>query len=123
MKYEFDKEINRQNTNAMSVDGFRDYLFGSNNDLNLPCTNEELLTMWVADMEFATAPEIVKAVKDRLDHGVFGYSKVFGDDYLEAFGNWTKYRYDYTFGRDHILQSQGVIPALYDFDRLYLSTW
>ena len=114
MKYDFDQIIDRRTTNAMSVEGFEEYLFGSDINLNLPCSKEELLTMWVADMEFATAPEIVKAIKDRLDHGIFGYSKIFEENYFQSFSNWCKSRYGFEFQREHLLTSQGVIPALYD---------
>ena len=115
MKYDFDKIINRQGTNAMSTDGFREYLFNEEDALDFQCADDEFISMWIADMEFATAPEIIQALRDRLDHGIMGYSQVFGTDYKNAFSNWTKKRYDWTFDFDHWVSSPGVVPALFDF--------
>jgi cystathionine beta-lyase len=114
MKYNFDKIINRQDTNAMSVDGFRDYLFGKNEPIAFSCLDDEFITMWVADMEFSTAPEIIDALKKRIEHGIFGYSKIFDAKYKESFLNWAKSKYQWDVNSDHIVTSQGVIPALYD---------
>lgn len=115
MKYDFDKIINRQGTNAMSADGFRNYLFNEDDALDFQCADDEFISMWIADMEFATAPEIIQALKDRLDHGIMGYSQVFGTAYKDAFLNWTKTRYDWTFDLEHLVTSPGVVPALFDF--------
>jgi len=114
MKYNFDKIINRQGTNAMSTDGFKDYLFEGGSELNLPCAEEDLISMWIADMEFAIAPEIIDALKKRLDQGILGYSQVFGSEYKNSFLNWTKSRYDWECHPEHIVTSYGVVPALYD---------
>lgn len=113
-KYNFDKIINRQGSNAMGVDGFRDYLFDENDQLNFPCEDHEFISMWVADMEFATSPDILNAIKKRVDHGILGYSKIFDTKYKESFIQWTKSKYGYAFNKEHIVASQGVLPALYD---------
>ncbi len=76
-KYNFDKIINRQGSNAMGVDGFRDCLFDENDQLDFPCEDHEFISMWVADMEFATSPDILNAIEKRVDHGILGYSKIF----------------------------------------------
>lgn len=114
MKYNFDEIIDRQGTNALGLEGFRAYLFNEDDPLDFPCEEHELIMMWVADMAFATAPEIINATKKRLDHGIFGYSKVFDTGYKNAFIKWTKARYGYEFQKDHIVISPGVIPALFD---------
>ena len=114
MNYNFDQIINRQNTNAMSVDGFQEYLFGKDVEIDLPCEQHELLSMWVADMGFETAPEITKALKERIDHGIFGYTQIFDPECKGAFIRWVKNRYGHEFRKDHIVTSPGVIPALYD---------
>ena len=114
MNYNFDEIINRQGTNAMSTDGFREYLFGGREDLDLPCADEELISMWIADMEFATAPEIMKGIQDRLSQRIFGYSQVFDPKYIEAFLNWTTSRYGWAFEPEHLVTSPGVVPALFD---------
>lgn len=113
MSYNFDKIINRQNTNALSVEGYKDYLFGGIETLNLPCDSNDLIKMWVADMAFETAPEIIEAMKSRIDHGILGYTMVFDQQYPKVFLNWTTARYNWTFDTTHLRNAQGVIPALY----------
>lgn len=114
MKYNFDKVISRQGTDAVSVDGFRTYLFDKKDVLNLPCPDSELIVMWVADMEFATCPEITDALKDRVEHGLFGYTEIFNSRFKDSFIGWAKSRYGWEPDRDHIITSPGVVPALYD---------
>lgn len=114
MKYDFDKIISRQGTDAVSVDGFRVYLFDNKDPLNLPCADSEVIPMWVADMEFATCPEIIDALKARVDHGIFGYTEIFNANVKNAFIKWAKTRYNWEVESDHIITSQGVVPALYD---------
>ena len=63
MNYNFDKIINRQGTNALSIEGYKDYLFGDIDNLNIPYKDEDLIKMWVADMAFEIAPEILDALK------------------------------------------------------------
>ena len=87
MKYDFDEIIDRQGTNAMNTDGFRQYIFQASDELVFPYADSDFIRMWVADMEFATPPEIVQAMKDRLDKRIFGYSKVFDPNYYLSFVN------------------------------------
>ncbi len=114
MKYNFDKIINRHGTNAMSVEGFRDYLFGDNPDIKCACADADLVSMWIADMDFAIAPEIINAIKQRLDQQILGYTQLSGDRYTQAFLNWTKSRYQFDFNPQHLVNSSGVVPALFD---------
>ncbi|MFK8007407.1 MAG: MalY/PatB family protein [Saprospiraceae bacterium] len=113
MKYDFDKIIDRRNTNAMSMEGFREYLFDENDPLDFPCADDEFISMWIADMEFASPPEISAALKKRIDHGIFGYSQIFDPKYKSSFLHWTKTRYNWSFDREHLVTSKGVIPALF----------
>ena len=113
MKYDFDQIIDRRNTNAMSIEGFREYLFDENGQLDFPCADDEFISMWIADMEFASPPEISAALKKRIDHGIFGYSQIFDPKYKSSFLNWTKTRYDWSFEPEHLVTSKGVIPALF----------
>jgi len=113
MKYDFDKIIDRRNTNAMSMEGFREYLFDKNDKLDFPCADDEFISMWIADMEFASPPEISTALKNRIDHGIFGYSQIFDPKYKSSFLNWTIIRYDWAFDPNHLVTSKGVIPALF----------
>ena len=81
MIYNFDEIIDRKGTNAMNTDGFRDYIFHSSPTMKFPFADDEFIRMWVADMEFATPPEIIQAVKERLDRRIFGYTKIFDTEY------------------------------------------
>lgn len=114
MKYNFDEVIDRKNTNALNTDGFRQYIFKSDQLMEFPYADDEFIRMWVADMEFATPPEIIEAIKIRLDKRIFGYTKVFDTSYFEAFAGWTTLHYGWRFQKEHLLTSHGVIPALYE---------
>lgn len=114
MKYNFNKKIARRNTNSISIDGFKEHLFSKYEHLELQWPENELINMWVADMEFATAPEIIDALQKRVKHGIFGYTKIVDPAYKASFIAWAKSRYDWIVEKHHIVTSQGVIPALYD---------
>ncbi|APO46831.1 aminotransferase [Paenibacillus xylanexedens] len=114
MKYNFDEIIDRTGTNAMNTDGFRQYIFNATEDMTFPFKDEEFIRMWIADMEFATPPEILDAVKERLDRRIMGYSQVFDPAYYEAVSNWMKRYYDWSFPKEHLETSNGIIPALYE---------
>ncbi len=71
----------------------------------------DTLPLWVADMDFATAPCIIEALQRRVAHGVFGYTLV-GDSYYRALTDWFASRHDYHFGREQVIYTSGVVPAL-----------
>ena len=77
MKYNFDEIIDRRNTNALNTDGFRGYIFHAGPEMKFPYADDEFVRMWVADMEFATPPEICEAIKKRVEKRIFGYSCIF----------------------------------------------
>lgn len=114
VKYNFDEIIDRRNTNALSIDGFRDSLLKVPPTMEFPFKDEEFIRMWVADMELATPPEIIRAVKERLDRRIFGYTKIFDPAYTEAFLTWSKKMYGWEFDPDTLVTSNGIIPALYE---------
>lgn len=72
---------------------------------------DDVLPMWVADMDFPVAPCIQKALEKRVAHGVFGYTLV-GDDYYKAVTNWFGARHKWTVRRDWIVYTSGVVPAI-----------
>ncbi|MBQ9661905.1 MAG: PatB family C-S lyase [Oscillospiraceae bacterium] len=113
MTYHFDEIIERRGTNALNTDGFRGYIFHAGPEKVFPFKDEEFVRMWVADMEFATPPEICEAMKDRIDRRIFGYSCVYTDDYYKAFSGWCRERYGWSFPREELVFSPGIIPALY----------
>lgn len=115
MKYNFDEIIDRRNTNALNTDGFRGYIFHAGPEKVFPYKDEEFIRMWVADMEFAVAPEICDAMRDRIDKRIFGYSGVYNSEYYDIFAKWCKDMYDWEFPQEQLKFSAGIIPALYQF--------
>ncbi len=115
MTYNFDERIDRRGTNAESVDAFRRALFGQEAEtISFPVPEEELIRMWVADMEFATPEVVIDAIRARLDRRIFGYTGNLDAAYYEAFVGWTERRYGWRFAREELVTSKGVVPALYD---------
>lgn len=112
--YDFDEVIDRVNTNAMNTDGFRDYIFHADETMTFPYKDEEFIRMWVADMEFATPDVVIDGIRERLDKRIFGYTRVFSNDYYQAFSAWCKKRYEWTFDKKDLVMSNGIIPALYE---------
>lgn len=113
MPYDFDKIIDRLHTNAVSMEGFRDYLFGEYDKVDFSVPDNDLIKMWVADMEFETAPEILDAIRKRLNHGILGYTMIFDQSYHQALVSWIGRRHGHRFQEQHIVNSKGVIPALF----------
>ena len=113
MKYSFDEHIDRRNTNALNTDGFRDYIFHAGPEKQFPYADDEFVRMWVADMEFACAPEICDAIRARVDRRIFGYTMMFDDAYYRAFRTWCEDRYGWSFPKEELCFSPGIIPALY----------
>ncbi len=100
MKYNFDEIINRENTASVKYD-LRKELFG----------NEDILPMWVADMDFATPDFIRDAIIQRAKHPVYGYT--FRDkQFFESIISWMKRRHNWEIPKDQIAFSPGVVPAL-----------
>ncbi len=121
MQYNFDEIIDRQHTNAMNTDGFRGYIFHDfEGKKKFPFKDEEFVRMWVADMEFAMCPAIIQAIKDRADKRIIGYSQVFEPKFYEAYNAWNKKMYDWTYPKEDICFSLGIIPALYTLVDLIL---
>ena len=118
MKYNFDEIVDRQNTNALNTDGFRGYIFHAGPEKVFPYKDEDFVRMWVADMEFATPQPIIDAVKARLDRRIMGYTMMFKDDYYNSFSGWCHRMYDWSFPKEELTFSAGVIPALYQLIEL-----
>lgn len=109
--YNFDEIIDRLSTNAMNVEGYKGYLFGDADTSDLE-EHDELIRMWIADMDFATPEVVLDAIRDRLDKKILGYTNIFGTDYYEAFMSWTERRFGYTFPQDHLVFSHGIVAGL-----------
>lgn len=96
MKYDFNEIIPRRHTNSYKWDS---------------ATDEDILPLWVADMDFRTAPPVVEALQKRVEHGIFGYTKV-PSAYYEAITNWFARRHGWQIDKDWIIYTSGVVPAL-----------
>ena len=66
MNYNFDEIIDRRHTNALNTDGFRGYIFHAGPEKVFAFKDEEFVRMWVADMEFGVAPEILDALRSNV---------------------------------------------------------
>ncbi|NLL36747.1 MAG: pyridoxal phosphate-dependent aminotransferase [Fretibacterium sp.] len=104
MTYDFDKIIERRGTNCSKWDTDPSTIEG----VHYPVSNP--LPLWIADMDFAVAPEITQALVERARHGVFGYPIV-PDSCYEAIIEWEEKRHGWKIERDWILFSPGAVPA------------
>lgn len=102
MKYNFDEINKRRNTDCMKWDHM--YLMDERAD-------NTTLPMWVADMEFKVAQEIIDDLVARAQHGIFGYTRG-GDDYYDAIINWYQKRFNWTIKQESIFHAPGIVPAL-----------
>jgi len=98
--YNFDEVVNRFGTDSVKWD--------------LVKTNfqtDDIIPMWVADMDFKVLPEIRQALEKRLGHEIYGYSCI-GNDYLQAVVDWMKNRHHWEIASDWIVTTPGVVSAL-----------
>lgn len=96
MKYDFDEIIPRRNTNSCKWDS---------------TPSDDVLPLWVADMDFRTAPAIVEALEKRVRHGIFGYVRV-PDAYYDAVTGWFERRHGCHFEKEWMIYTSGVVPAI-----------
>ncbi len=94
--FNFDEVIPRRGTNSCKWDAAKD---------------ADILPMWVADMDFRTAPAIIEAFEKRARHGIFGYTKV-PQSYYDAVISWFGKRHRFNIEKEWILFTTGVVPAL-----------
>lgn len=98
--YNFDEIINRKNTNSVKHDLLKS-IFGT----------EDVIPMWVADMDFKTPDFVIKKIRERAEHEVLGYT-FRGDGFYNSVINWLKYKHQWEVKKDWISFSPGVVPAL-----------
>ena len=94
MDFCFDRPVDRRNTGSLKWD-----------------VAEGELPMWVADMDFRTAPAVREAIRARAEHGVFGYSIV-PEAWYQAYISWWGVRHGFTMERDWLIFCTGVVPAI-----------
>lgn len=95
MIYDFNKEIERRGTNCVKWDE----------------AEEGVLPLWVADMDFETAPCVQEAILQRAQHGVYGYNLV-PESFYDAIIWWNSHRHGWTPRREWMLYTSGVVPAI-----------
>ena len=96
MKYNFDELISRRGTNSYKWDSAAD---------------AGVLPLWVADMDFRTAPAITEALARRVAHGIFGYTRV-PEAYYNAVTGWFARRHGWHFKKEWMIYTSGVVPAI-----------
>ena len=94
MPFDFDQIIDRRNTNSYKWD-----------------VKADELPMWVADMDFGTAPAVIDAIEKRIRQGAFGYNTV-PDTFRESIIRWWQRRHQYEMEKEWILYCTGVVPAI-----------
>ncbi|MFV0560323.1 MAG: MalY/PatB family protein [Enterococcus sp.] len=92
--YDFDEQINRRKTNSYKW-----------------AIAEDELPLWVADMDFRTAPEVTATLQKRLDEGVFGYNIV-TEEFNQSIIHWWQTQHQFTIQSEWILFCTGVVPAI-----------
>lgn len=98
--FNFDEVIDRKGTNCAKWDTIQQN--------HKP---EDILPMWVADMDFKSPIAIQEALKERICQGVYGYSFI-SDEYLDAVISWMKRRHDFCVEKDWIVPTPGVVSAI-----------
>lgn len=99
--YNFDEVINRKGTSCVKYDGLKDAYQGK----------ENLIPLWVADMDFATPDFIIDALKKRCEHPIFGYT--FDDDeYYASILTWLHYKYNWKAEREWITYIPGIVKGI-----------
>src|SRR5574344_1382135 len=98
--YNFDEQIDRRGSFSVKYDSLNE-VFG----------RDDILPMWVADMDFQTAPAVLKAVRDAAEHGVYGYGFRSADS-VDSFIEWVESRYNWSLRREWISSAPGIVAAL-----------
>lgn len=100
MGYDFDRIIERKGTNSLKYDFARER-----------GKREDVLPLWVADMDFQTAPEILEQLKQAVEHGIYGYSES-KDGYFRAVQHWYDEHFGWHVEKNWLVKTPGVVFAL-----------
>lgn len=99
-KYDFDAVIDRRGTGAMKTDGLTD-IFGRN----------DLRALWIADMDFAVAPPIQRALAERVSHPIYGYASV-PESYWNSITGWLRRRHGWEVSADELTFVPGIVKGI-----------
>jgi len=100
LKYDFDEIVDRRNTESAKWKAIKK-LYG----------RDDIIPMWVADMDFKSPPEVIEVLKKRAEHGIFGYPML-DDDYFDPFINWIETKHGCKIKKEWIVTTDGVVDAL-----------
>lgn len=100
-KYDFDEMTIRRGTNCVKWDA----------ESPVGPIGEDVIPLWVADMDFKAAPEITDALRKRVDHGIFGYTHI-PDSYYESAINWWERRRGWHTEKDWYIPVDGIVPGM-----------
>lgn len=95
-KFDFDELINRRHTSSLKWD-------------TMP--GDDVIPLWVADMDFRTAPAVTEALQRRVASGIFGYVDV-PDEFYDALTGWFARRHRWDIDRTRVIYTTGVVPAV-----------
>ena len=100
MKYNFDEVIDRKNNHSVKY-----------KELTKKFGVDDVIPLWIADMDFKTAQPVIDALEKKVQHGIFGY--VYRpDEYFESFINWQKKRFGWEPKKELLSFSIGIVPSL-----------
>ena len=97
----FNEVINRKNTGSVKWDTME--------ARGMP---SDILPLWVADMDFKAPEGVIKALSERVEHGIYGYTLP-TDSYYDAVINWMDRRHDWKIEKDWIILAPGIVPAIH----------
>ena len=100
MKFDFDKVVDRHGTKCLKYDFAKER-----------GRSDDMLPLWVADMDFPTAPGIQKSLSDAVAHGIYGYSEG-KDDYFQAAAGWYEKHFGWKVEKEWLIKTPGVVFAL-----------
>ena len=100
MGFDFDTVVNRKGTNSLKYDFSK--------ERGKP---EDILPLWVADMDFPTAPPILERLEKTVRHGIFGYSEG-KEDYFQAVSGWYREHFQWEVERKWLVKTPGVVFAI-----------
>ena len=98
--YNFDEIIDRRHTDCVKYDGYQE-IYGA----------DDLLPLWVADMDFRTPDFVLEAMQKRLEHPVMGYF-IHSEQYYSSIVNWMQHRHGWTVRPEWIEFAPGIVPGL-----------
>ena len=107
MKYDFDEVVERRGTGCLKYDFAKER-----------GKKEDVLPLWVADMDFKTVPAVTKRLQKAVEHGIYGYSDS-KEDYFAAVSGWYRDHFDWNTKQEWMIKTPGVVFALAAAVRAY----